>query len=64
MKKLLEFIKNRQKRLNLAAAVLSVVIVGVVIWGCAQGRNPLHMRVDDGIEWIDLDTIHLKSSDI
>lgn len=56
--------KNRQKLLNLTAIVLAVLVAAVVIWGCAHGANPLHMKVSDGIEQIDLDTIYLKSSGV
>ena len=56
--------RNQQKLLNILAAVLTVLLAVVVIWGCAHGRNPLHMEVADGIERIDLNTIYLKSSGV
>ncbi len=62
--KMLEFLKNRQKRANLYVGVLTLAVIAVVIWGLAQGRNPLHTQVDDGIERIDLDTIYLKNSGV
>lgn len=62
--KILEFLKNKQKRTNLCIWVLAVLIAGVVIWGCVHKKNPLHMDVDDGIEQIDLDTIYLKDSGV
>lgn len=64
MKKVLEFFKNERKRLNLCVWLLAVLVGGVCLWGYAQGENPLHMRVDDGIEQIDLDTIYLKGSGV
>ena len=64
MKKVLEFFKNERKRLNLCVWILAVLVGGVCLWGYAQGENPLHMRVDDGIEQIDLDTIYLKGSGV
>ena len=56
--------KSRQKLLNLTAIILAVLVAAVVIWGCTQGANPLHMQVSDGIKQIDLDTIYLKSSGV
>lgn len=56
--------KSRQKLLNLTVIILAVLVAAVVIWGCAHGANPLHMKVSDGIEQIDLDTIYLKSSGV
>ena len=64
MKKVLEFFKNERKRLNLCVWILAVLVGGVCLWGYAQGENPLHMRVDDGIEQIDRDTIYLKGSGV
>lgn len=64
MKKVLEFFKNERKRLNLCVWILAVLVGSVCLWGYAQGENPLHMRVDDGIEQIDLDTIYLKGSGV
>ena len=64
MKKVLEFFKNERKRLNLCVWILAVLVGGVCLWGYTQGENPLHMRVDDGIEQIDLDTIYLKGSGV
>ena len=56
--------KNNQKFLNLTAAVLALLVAGVVIYGCVHGVDPLHVRVSDGIEQIDLDTIRLPSSGV
>ena len=56
--------KNKQKNLNIIAAVLGAVFLVVVLWGLAQGKNPLHMEIDDGIDRIDLDTIYLKNSGV
>ena len=62
--KILEFLKNKQKRTSLIIWFLVVAIGIVVIWGCKHGVNPLHMNVSDNIEQIDLDTIYLKSSGV
>ena len=56
--------KNTQKFLNITAAVLAVLVIAVIIWGCVHGADPLHMQVSDGIEQIDLDTIYLQSSGV
>ena len=56
--------KNKREFLNITAAVLAAMVVAVVIWGCANGSDPLHMQVSDGIEQIDLDTIYLESSGV
>jgi len=56
--------KNKQKRLNITAIVLAVAIVVTIIWGCTFRANPIHTQVSDGIEQIDLDTIHLSSSGV
>lgn len=56
--------KNNQKLLNLTAGVLAALTAAVIIRGCVQGVDPLHMQVSDGIEQIDLDTIYLQSSGV
>lgn len=56
--------KHRQIFLNIAAAVLLVLLIAVVIWGCVHGAGPLHTPVSDGIEQIDLDTIYFPSSGV
>lgn len=56
--------RNDQKFLNIAAAVLLAVLIFVVAWGSFHGAGPLHMRVSDGIEQVDLDTIYLQSSGV
>lgn len=55
---------KRKIFLNIAAAALAVLLLAVVLWGVARGRNPLRMHMDDGIEQIDLDTLYLKSSGV
>lgn len=55
---------KRRKNLNVAAAVLAVLLLIVVLWGVIQGGNPLSIHVDDGIEQVDLDTLYLKSSGV
>ena len=62
--KIMEFLKNKQKRTNLIIWLLVAAIGVVVIWGCKRGTNPLHINVSDNIEQIDLDTIYLKSSGV
>lgn len=56
--------KEKQKLLNVIAGALAVVVFVVVIWGLAQGKNPFHMEVSDGIDQIDLNTIYLQSSGV
>ena len=55
---------KRKKYLNIAAAVLAALLLIVVLWGVTHGGNPLRVRVDDGIEKVDLDTLYLKSSGV
>lgn len=62
--KILEIWKNKQKRWNIIAIGLAAALVGVIIWGCVRGANPLHMEVSDGIEQIDLNTIYLQASGV
>ena len=62
MKYVLEFLKDRQKRMNFWMYAAALAVSAVVIWGCAQDLSPLHMNVDDGIEQIDLDTVYLRAS--
>ena len=50
--------------LNIIAGMLAVSLIAVIIWGCTHGADPLRMRVSDGIEQIDLDTIYLQSSGV
>ena len=62
--KIMEVLKDQQKRANIIAGGLAMLLLGAVVWGCLQGRNPLHMEVSDGIEQIDLNTIYLKNSGV
>jgi hypothetical protein len=62
--KIMSILKDQQKRLNLLAVGLALLLLVVVVWGCLYGPNPLHMEVEDGIEQIDLDTIYLQSSKV
>ncbi len=56
--------KNDQKTLNIAAAVLAALVAVVVIWGCIYSAAPSRVQVSDGIEPVDLDTIYLPSSGV
>lgn len=56
--------RNRQKRLNIAAAILAVLIAVVAVWGCVYGADPVRMQVADGIDEIDLNTVYLPSSGV
>ena len=56
--------KNNQKTLNIAAAVLAALVAVVVIWGCIYSAAPSRVQVSDGIEPVDLDTIYLPSSGV
>ena len=51
--------KNKQKRLNIVAGVLALLLIGVVIWGCVRGNDSVHIGLDDKIEQVDLDLIVL-----
>lgn len=62
--KMMEHLKNKQKRLNLWVGILALAVFAVVVWGCTHGGNPLHIEVSDNIERIDLDTIYLNSSGV
>ena len=62
--KMIKVLKDKQMRLNIGVGVLAGLLLGVVIWGCAHGRNALRVQVSDGIEQIDMDTIYLKSSGV
>ena len=55
---------NKQKRYNVTAWVLAVLLIVVIIAGLVRGSNPLHMEITDGIEQIDLDTIYLSASGV
>lgn len=56
--------KNNQRFLNISAAVLFLLLIAVIVWGCVYGADPLHMQVSDGIDPVDLDTIYLQSSGV
>ena len=56
--------KNKQLALNLTAGALLAAVVAVVIWGVVHWTGPLHTQVSDGIEQVDLDTIYLQSSGV
>lgn len=56
--------KNRQKLLNITAGALAVALAAVVVWGLLHGAGPFHMRISDGIEGIDLDSISLRSGGV
>ena len=54
---------NRERYLNITAAVLAVLLLIVVIWGVTRD-DTTSMEVEDGIEQMDLDTLYLKSSGV
>lgn len=56
--------KNNRKFLNITAGALAALLTAVIVWGCVYGGDPLHTRVSDGIERIDLDTIYLPSGGV
>lgn len=56
--------KHNQTFLNIIAGALAVLLIAVILRGFLYGADPLHMRVSDGIEPIDLDTIYLSSSGV
>ena len=56
--------KNNQKLLNTIAAVLTLVLIVLIIWGYTRKSAEMDGTYTDGIQQIDLNTIHLKASDI
>lgn len=56
--------RDRQKVLNLAAAALAALVLGVVVWGLVHGAAPSPVGVEDGIDPVDLDTVYLRSSGV
>ena len=56
--------KNNKKLLNIIAAVLTLVLIVLVIWGYTRKSAEMDGIYTDGIQQIDLNTIHLKASDI
>ena len=56
--------KNNQKLLNIIAAVLTLVLIVLVIWGYTRKSAEMDGTYTDGIQQIDLNTIQLKASDI
>ncbi len=59
-----ERMKNKRKLQNAAICTLSVLIAGVVVWGCTHRETASEGAYSDGIERIDLDTIYLKASGV
>ena len=56
--------KNEQKRLNIIAAILVLLLLIVAVWGCNRVNEKSNVAVSDNIEQIDLDTIELKNSKV
>lgn len=56
--------KNKKTVLNITVAVLAVLVIAVIIWGCTYDTGSARTAVSDGIDQIDLDTIYLKSSGV
>lgn len=56
--------KNRQKVLNIIVIVLAVAVIVVFILGCIFGTGSTRTTVSDGIDQVDLDTIHLQGSGV
>lgn len=56
--------KLKQKRLNITAGILLLLIVVLVIWGCNRIGEKEGMRVDDHISQVDLDGIFLGDSGV
>lgn len=54
----------RRVLLNSSCIVLAVLIVGVFIWAKNNTVSVFHEGYDDGVEQVDLDTIHLEDSDV
>ena len=56
--------RDIRKLLNLAAAILALLLLIVVIWGLACGDNSSYIQISDDIEQVDLDSVHLQGSDV
>ena len=56
--------KLKQLWTNVSIVILAVALIIAIILGIARGNTSVCMKVDDGIEQIDLDTIYLKNSGI
>lgn len=56
--------KHNQKLLNIAVAILALALIILVIWGYAHKSAEMDNTYADGIQQIDLDTIHLQASDV
>lgn len=56
--------KLKQKRLNITAGILLLLIVVLVIWGCNRIGEKEGLRVDDHISQVDLDGIFLGDSGV
>ena len=56
--------KHNQKLLNIAVAILALALIILVIWGYAHKSAEMDNAYADGIQQIDLDTIHLQASDV
>ena len=56
--------KNRQKRLNTTASMLTALLAAVVLWGILHGTSSLHTQVSDGIESGDLASIYPHFSSV
>lgn len=56
--------RDRQKCLNIIAAVLAALVLLVFILGCIFGTGSTRTTVSDGIDQIDLDTIYLQGSGV
>ena len=56
--------RDIRKLLNLAAAILALLLLIVVIWGLACGDNSSYIQIPDDIEQVDLDSVHLQGSDV
>lgn len=54
----------RRVLLNCSCIVLAVLIVGVFIWAKNNTVSVFHEAFDDGVEQVDLDTIHLEDSGV
>lgn len=54
----------KQLSLNGIAGVLAVLVLAAILLGHRLSAAPAQAQVSDGIERIDLDTIHLKSSGV
>lgn len=56
--------KNKNIALSIVVWLLVVVLISIIVFGYLYRTNTAQMKIDDGIEQIDLNTIYLENSDV